>query len=273
MSDAGSPQADSADAQNGAAAQNGTAAQVGAAQNSGETQPPSAESKPQTEEGKPAKPELHVVFVSDIDVISSTFLQLRERPDDEINWQFENVTFVLNLIDSLAGDESLVGVRKRKLRHSTLKWVERMTEDAREATFEQSKKFEEEYKKKTEAFRAETQKNVQALQAEVDQLQQSGDRGDLETQRLIQEKAKRLLIEQAIAEERIKKEVERLERERDQKLDQINYALRQDIKEVQTSVKTYAAFLPPIPPLLVGLAVLVYRRMRESESVVAERRR
>lgn len=231
-----------------------------------------AESKP-AEATAPAKPDVHVVFVSDIDVISSTFLQLRERPDDDFNWQFENVTFVLNVVDSLAKDDSLIEVRKRKIRHSTLKLVELETEKAREKTIKQSKEFEDEYSKKTKAFQAETQKAIEKLQAEMEELQKGGSRGDANTERSIQEKARRLIIERAIAEERLKKETDRLERERDQQLDQINYALRQDIKDVQSTYKTLAAFLPPIPPLVVALVVWIYRRMKESEGVVAERRR
>ncbi len=77
------------------------------------------------------KPEIHVIYVGDIDLLSSEFLMLRAQPDAQFPWDFDNVPFVLNIVDSLANDESLVEIRKRKTRHSTLKMVEMQTDEAR----------------------------------------------------------------------------------------------------------------------------------------------
>jgi ABC-2 type transport system permease protein len=44
-------------------------------------------------------------------------------------------------------------------------------------------------------------------------------------------------------------------------------------KGIQNHYKALAVILPPIPPLLVGLAVFIRRRLRESERVAATRRR
>ena len=67
---------------------------------------------------------IHVVYVSDIDVLSGQFVYLRANPNDQdIPWQFENVPFALNVVGSLVGEDELVRVRKRKTRHSTLKMV------------------------------------------------------------------------------------------------------------------------------------------------------
>ncbi len=48
---------------------------------------------------------IDVVYVSDIDLMISAFMRLRARPDDdaEINWRFENVNFLLNIVDVLSG--------------------------------------------------------------------------------------------------------------------------------------------------------------------------
>ena len=67
--------------------------------------------------------------------------------------------------------------------------------------------------------------------------------------------------------------VERMEQERDRDLKLIQRDLELDIREVQTGYKMWAALIPPIPPLLIGLLVWLYRRRKEQEGVIASRRR
>ncbi len=76
---------------------------------------------------------INVVYVTDIDMMHSEFLRVRAQPKmGDINWQFDNVTFVLNVIDSLAGDDRFLDIRKRKTRYASLKKVEERTAEARE---------------------------------------------------------------------------------------------------------------------------------------------
>jgi ABC-2 type transport system permease protein len=229
--------------------------------------------EPETKDDKNKKPQVNVVFVSDIDVLSQAFMALRESPDEGFKWNFENVTFVLNLIDSLAGDESLVTVRKRKIRPSTLKLIDQQTNKSREETVKEIKASEEETNKKIEELRAKIKEDETKLRTEIEELEKSAQRGDPSVEREIQEKARKLMIQQLIAAERLNREIAQLERERDRRIDQINHELRQSIEKVQSTVKTFAAIFPPIPPLLVGLVVWIYRRSKETEGVVAERRR
>ena len=61
--------------------------------------------------------DLHVVLVADIDMLSDAFFRLREMgesQENDINFQFDNVTFVLNVLDKLAGDERFIDIRKRR---------------------------------------------------------------------------------------------------------------------------------------------------------------
>ena len=81
-------------------------------------------SKPEAKE--PKERGLDVVYVADIDLMIPAFLRIRARPgeDEEISWQFENVNFLLNIIDVLSGDDDYIEIRKRKPKHSTLRMVE-----------------------------------------------------------------------------------------------------------------------------------------------------
>ena len=67
----------------------------------------------------------NVVYVGDIDLMHSEFLRVRAQPNmSDIDWKFDNVTFVLNVVDELARDDRFLEVRKKQTRHSTLKLVE-----------------------------------------------------------------------------------------------------------------------------------------------------
>ncbi|MGD0384143.1 MAG: Gldg family protein, partial [Thermoguttaceae bacterium] len=90
------------------------------------------------EEKKPEEPkevDLHVVLVADIDMLSDAFFQLREMgesTENELNFQFDNVTFILNALDKLAGDERFIDIRKRRPRHHTLTRIEKETQAAQD---------------------------------------------------------------------------------------------------------------------------------------------
>ena len=56
-----------------------------------------------------------------------------------MNYKFENVTFVLNIIDVLAREDEYVDIRKRKPKYTTLSLIEGAIEKAHEE--EEAAKF------------------------------------------------------------------------------------------------------------------------------------
>jgi ABC-2 type transport system permease protein len=212
---------------------------------------------------------ISVVFVADIDLLHSDFLRLRARPDGEINWQFDNVPFVLNILDQLAGDDRFIEIRKRQSRHSTLKTIELYTKQARMEADETLTEFDKEFKQSEEDAKEQMQQSIEELQAEVDRIQKSED-GKLDRKALEQARM-RLSLKQLVEERRRDTRIEELRRDRDRKLKEINRNLELETFKVQNEFKAWAVLLPPIPPLIVGLAVFVYRRLREREGVAKER--
>src|SRR5439155_11898763 len=72
-----------------------------------------------------SRPTSNVIVVADLDFISDYFFEIRaEAP---VNASFDNITFFLNAIDFLAGDESSIALRGRRVQHRTLDRVERQT--------------------------------------------------------------------------------------------------------------------------------------------------
>ncbi len=59
---------------------------------------------------RPAK--INVIAIADLDLIGEQFFEMRRRKIEDL--EFDNVPFVLNCVDVLAGDESFVGLRRKR---------------------------------------------------------------------------------------------------------------------------------------------------------------
>lgn len=214
-------------------------------------------------EKKPTEAKVNVVLVSDIDCITRDFFELRNQAGDpnrgDFNLNPDNVTFVLNLLDSLAGDDRFIPIRTRRPMHRTLERVEAATESARQEAVSNREKF-------TKEFEDEVAKIEKKFRDELDELRK---RNDLDPQtkqiqaQMIQERNSRLL--------QVRRE--QLQKERDLKTHDIERKLSRTVRGVQNIYKLWAVLLPLVPPLLIGLAVFVNRRAGEREGVSRSRLR
>ena len=212
---------------------------------------------------------INVVYVADIDLLSSAFLQLRAQPEEEVEFKFDNVTFVLNVLDTLVGDDRFLEIRKRQTRHSTLKAIELLTEEARDAADNEISSFERNFKDAETEANEKMEKLLKELMDKVEDLQKdpSATSRDVEAARI------KLEIQRQTLQRRVDTDIERIRNQRDLKLKEIERDLDLKTRRVQNSFKIWAAILPPIPPLLVGCTVFAYRRLREREGVSRERLR
>ncbi len=214
---------------------------------------------------------LNVIYVADIDIMSDAFLTLRARPDQgmEVKWNFENVTFLLNVFDELTGDTDYISIRKRKPSHYTLRVVEFSAAQARKDEQTAREKFQKEFQDELDKKRDEINKIVEKLQNELDELRKDPNADPAQMQYILQ----RHLIEQERANRRIAVLQEQLELDRDRKIRNIRREADAKISAIQNSFKLWAIVLPPIPPLFLGILVFVVRLLREREGVAKSRLR
>jgi ABC-2 type transport system permease protein len=231
------------------------------------------------EANKPEPAKIDVVYVGDIDLMHSEFLRVRAQANlSDINWQFDNVTFVLNVIDDLAGDDRFLDVRKKQTRHSTLKFVEAKTADARADADAEIDRFSSEFEELEAAAREKQEAAIAELQKKIDELTQKAresgtEASGREIQRSLQAAVQQMAMKERVEQRRLDTTVETLTRDRDRKLREIERQLDGDVQHVQNICKALALFLPMLPPLAIGLAVFVHRRSLESEGISSSRRR
>lgn len=214
---------------------------------------------------KPQPSEVNVVLVADIDFLHEQFFRIRELgdvPEAGIHLDFDNVTFVLNAIDELAGDERFIEIRKRRPMHRTLTAIEKETENHRKATAEA---LDEMYKG-LEKLTADEQKN---LQDKIQKLKDDYKKQEMSTLDVEQ----RLGMVLKEGQQRIDANVEKLKRDNEKQKNEIENKLAMQVRRVQDSYKFWAVALPPIPPLALAVVFFILRRAREREGVPRSRLR
>ncbi|QDU91686.1 ABC-type uncharacterized transport system [Pirellulimonas nuda] len=223
-----------------------------------EEKPAGADSK----EKEPATPPIKAVVVADIDCLSNIFFMIRALGDQEgspVDWRFQNTTFVLNILDSLANDERFVDIRKRTREHRTLTLIEDATYEARKEALTERSEFSKEAEEQIELAQ-------QKFREAIDEIR---NRPGLSAQ----QKAVLVDQEQARRQRMLDVETNRLRQSAQRKTRQIERDLTAEVRGVQDFFKFTAVILPPILPILLAAIVFFHRRQAEQEGVAKERLR
>jgi ABC-2 type transport system permease protein len=122
---------------------------------------------PAPKDGAPAgeASKLDLIFCADLDCISDMFFQMRR---DAPELKFDNITFVLNAVDVLAGDDSYVALRKRRPRHRTLEKLEAQTKIHNQRLLDESREAEERAEKERQEAQARLDAKVKEVEARTD---------------------------------------------------------------------------------------------------------
>ena len=220
-----------------------------------------------------SKSNTNVIYVCDCDILSDYFVDLRNNPIQRgISYQFQNMAFVLNLIDSIVGDETYLNLRSRKIRHMTLRVVEETTEVAMQEVYDKTQELQNEQIVARAEIESKINEEVTPLRNEIKGLENKRDKGEQIDLRALNAKKQLLENIQLQQQQRMAKKQEELNNSHRESLRSIQLDAENEIQEIQKKFKLYAVFIPPIPPLLVGLIVFTRRRLREREGISKARR-
>lgn len=161
--------------------------------------------------------------------------------------------FVLNVLDYLAGDESLIAIRKHRPIYKTLEKVAEKTAPYQKEADEFQQKFNSDFEKARSEAQKEFSDRIEALSKDKE------NKGD--------ELFQQIALAKRDGELRLTQKIKKLEQKRDRDVEQKRRDLGKTIRSIQDQYKLQGVLLPPILPLAVAFFVYFNRRAREREGV------
>ncbi len=206
--------------------------------------------------GKPkAGQGINVIYVADIDVVSDSLFSIVKG--ELYGLKLDNVKFVLNCVDVLAGDDSYVELRKRRPIYRTLTEVQRQTDLFRKQRSEEQEKAEKDAKEQLE-------KRKESLRKQHEQIEN-------DTKLTPREKATKLQIAQETEQRRLEVAEANIERDKRSKVEVIKAKEQRQIRKLEDQIRLRAIAFPPIPAILLGILILTLRLNAERRDIEASR--
>ncbi len=199
---------------------------------------------------------LNVIFVSDADLISNQLFSL-EASQQLQNLRIDNVKFVLNCVDVLAGETSYIDLRKRRAQLRTLTALQAVSDDFRKAQTDERGKAEGEAKEQLGKAQESLTKTVEEIEKDT-------------TLSPIQ-KSQKIGIARETEQRKLDVKRSNIERERAQKIERIEAKTKQQIRAYEDWIRWWCILLPPIPAVVLGVIVLSSRINAEYRNVEADR--
>lgn len=215
---------------------------------------------------------LKAVYVADVDLMLPVFLQLRADPNqvEQVKFQFQNVTFLLNTIDWLTGENAFLEVRKHEPTFSSLRLIEEVKEDANANERTAVKKFQSDFDEAIRELEEENQRQLTTLEDKIKEIRKKGTTGQVD-QAELQSRLQEFQIKQGTLQQALAVKKSKFEREMNNQTQAIRRTADLEVVRIQNRVKALAVSLPCIPPLLVGIVVFTSRRLRERDNISKSR--
>jgi ABC-2 type transport system permease protein len=207
----------------------------------------------------PKQPKINAILVADIDCVVPSFFEIRESGNKKFLPVTQNVPFILNVVDYLAGDKRFLEIRKRAPLYRTLTEIDEATQESRKAASDQLEATTKEFESEADKAQEEMDKKIEAIENRT---------GLKELERQVQ-----ILQTQRQAQAELEAKAASLAEQQKRREREIAFERDQAIRTVQDLYKMYAILIPPIPPLLLAVAVFFRRRELERQGVARERLR
>ena len=200
---------------------------------------------------------LNVVFCSDADMVTDMFFRIRSQGD--LNVEFDNVTFVLNAVDALAGENTFIDLRSRREKLRTLTLIEQKTSAMRGQLTAVEKEGQEKMDERLKKAQDE-------LEAEISKLEENKELDD--TSRVVQIQQKQQQLNRKLSVEK-----EELERQLRAKVRKSELEMNRGIRQVEEQTYYWACFFAVILPGCFGMLFLGLRNLAEQQSINPNRRK
>ena len=208
---------------------------------------PKDEAARKKDEARPA--DLKAIVIGDLDLIGEQFFEIRRRKVE--NLDFDNITFVLNCVDVLAGDDAYIALRKRRAQHRTLTRFEQETRDFVTRSQKETRAAEDEARDALE----KAQKSLDSKVAKIRDDKELDDRSrEIKLSTLERVENRRLEVEKAAIED-----------EKRRKIQEVRGSMEQSIRAIENRVRVGAILAAPLPALLLAAFVFGIRAGRENQ--------
>ena len=209
---------------------------------------------------KPGEPKLttkpiQAIVIADLDLISDQFFQIRRQKSETLD--FDNITFVLNCVDVLAGDSDYISLRKRRPIHRTLSWLEQQTSDYVKQSQEAAKQAEDEAKVALDT----AQKSLDDKVAKI------------RTDKELDERARevKLLTLEKVENRRLEVEKAAIDDDKRRKIQDGKANREQAIRQIESQVRIAAIIAAPLPAILLAGLIFGIRSSRENRGANPKR--
>ena len=202
------------------------------------------------------RPGLNVIFVADVDVIANQLFSLEASQQMPL-LRIDNVKFVLNCVDVLAGESAYIDLRKRRAQLRTLTALQEVSDEFRKAQTEERHKAEDEAKE-------QLSKAQKRLDEKIEEIEKNASLSP-------QQKAQQIGIARETEQRKLDVMRANIEREKAQKIERIEAKTKQQIRAYEDRIRWWCLLLPPLPAIVLGIIVLSSRINAEYRNVEADR--
>jgi len=197
---------------------------------------------------------INVIFVADYDFVSDVLYEQQEA----LPRKLDNLTFLFNSIETLAGEPTFVKLRNRRPRPRTLTAIQEQVDQFRAERAGQQQKAEA-------AMRDELEKAQERLEQAAEKIERDEKLG-------IVQKLQMTVMSAESEQRRFDVKRRELERKLEKKIAEIKAQEQAKIEAEENWIRFWAVILPPLPALLLGVAVLITRFTNERAQATGARR-
>ncbi len=200
---------------------------------------------------------VNAIYVADCDLISNVFFDLRRN--QWLNLDLDNVSFVLNAVDSLAGEKSFLELRRRKPPHPSLTGIEKEKEVLSKKQREAVNEAKAKYAKQVEKFR----KVLEDLQKDLNSNSELS----------MYEKRRQVGMTLESESRRLKGEMDKMKDDLNKKVEEAKSNYEREVNKTENKIRLMATLLPALPAIALGLLFLCVRVANERREIAPDRRR